>query len=237
MVVDISLPAAPVQVSPGDAVQWPLAVRNSGPTVRVRLTASGRGADWLSLPDVLVLEPGEHRQVQISVHPPAAAGPEGAVVQVVVRADTDDGSPARTAASVLVLAAHACVSAGFELPSGAMLRRASLPVVVRGEGTQGVDVVLTATSTAPCSVSPARVAVRPGGVARAQVQVTAPLLWWGEPREVVVHLAWVAGDAAPGEATTTLSQRPVLRGGTVLVLAATLAFAVMACLLVLKVVR
>jgi hypothetical protein len=237
MTVSISVPATPVTTSPGGSTPWVVAVRNPGRGTQVRLWVTGRAAPWLTVPDSLWLGPGEEQQLLLMVEPPPSAGPIGSLVQLVLHADLGDGREPATAAAVVLLAARASVRVAFEQPSAAVLRRATLPVVVRSEGTETAEVALTAASGVPCAVVPTQVVVPPDAVTHAEVRVNPPLRWWGSPRPIDVVVEWTTGGGSRGSTSTTLTQRTVLQRGVVLSVLTSLAVTALVCLLVIKAVR
>src|SRR3954451_15597912 len=236
MGVEISLPSAPVHVTPGDSAPCVVVVRNAGGATRVHLRASGRGGNWLSFPaDVIDLEPGESRQLTGRLRPPETAGPTGSLIPVTVTAQSDDGSARSSAATVVVLVAGEAVSAAFTQPTGALVRRGGLSVVFRSDGSQQVVVELTASADhgATCSATPNRVPLEPGGVAEANLVVIAPPVWWtARARTITVRLGWRVDGGQEQTVTAALVQHAVLRDSVLVTIVASLVLGILAFLIV-----
>ena len=149
--------------------------------------------------------PSEHRDLSVALRPDPGAGPVGALVSLIIRADDDSGSTT-TVAALVVLAAHRRVVVRLTPPSDSFVRRTRLPVGVTSEGTAAADLALRASRG--CMVAPQTLRAAPGELSDAEVRVEPPLLWWGPTRSWPVTLGWSGDDT--GQVEAIVSQRAVL---------------------------
>jgi hypothetical protein len=230
MSISLGLVDSPVVVVPGEGVDIPVTVRNSGDVVEAYdLDIVGVPATWVTFdPPRVALYPGASETVVLTVRPPRSSEVRAGELPYGVRVVPSEAPQTATVEEgVLTIAAFSEVTAELR----PQVRRARLGARYRLTGVNGGNVEETLTISATDGEEQLRFAPRPRATALAPGERYAAvlgvrarrLLWRGTPR----HLPFRAllTDAG-GRAVTldgTLVQQPVLSAWLLRLLALLLA--------------
>ncbi|MFI7601333.1 hypothetical protein [Actinoplanes sp. NPDC049681] len=239
MDVELTLPTAPVAMSPGAATRVPVELRNPGGasrTVRISM-ARGRVSAWASVdPPTATIEAGATTTVDLLVRVPADQPPSPSLAPFTVRAEDDvTGEPAGFATGLLTVALPVPVTGTLTTRTGAA-DAFDLRLVNNGDGQAAVRITTTLEPPlGSVEAQPAAARLDAGETVTASVRARPkrPLTGTPKPYAVVVsvHDALDPDRPALFTATGTGSRRPRVTSwmaGTVaivLALAATAAVA------------
>jgi hypothetical protein len=229
MSVSLGLAEAPVVV-PGESVDIPVTVRNSGDIVEAYdLDVVGVPATWATFdPPRVSLYPGTSQTVTLTIRPPRSSEVRAGELPYGVRVVPSEAPQAATVEEgVLTIAPFSEVAAELR----PQVRRARLRARYRLDGRNGGNVEETLTLTAVDGSEQLRFTPRPRTTTLAAGERYAAvlgvrarrLLWRGAPRHLPFRA--VVGDAT-GRAVTldgTLVQQPVLSAWLLKLLALLLA--------------
>ncbi|MEQ4302930.1 hypothetical protein ABNF97_16290 [Plantactinospora sp. B6F1] len=230
MSISLGLVETPTVVVPGESVDIPVMVRNSGDVVEgYDLDVVGMPSTWATFdPPRVSLYPGASETVTLTVRPPRSSEVRAGELPYGVRVvPSETPQTATVEEAVLTIAPFSEVSAELR----PQVRRARLGARYHLAGVNGGNVEETLTVTAVDGAEELRFAPRPRTTTLAAGERYAAvlgvrarrLLWRGTPRHLPFRA--VLGDAS-GRAVTldgTLVQQPVLSAWLLKMLAVLLA--------------
>jgi len=237
--VELTLPATPVTLAPGEPTRVPVQVRNPHPrplSLRIFL-ARGRAAGWATVePASISLAPGEEATVEVVLQPPAQQPPSTSLVPFTVHAAVAaTGEPAGFATALLTVALPIPVAGELVSRQGA---RHAYDLRLTNDTRTPAPIRITAELDPPAgsvTAEPGALQLEPGGAVSVAVRAkpARPLMGTPKPYAVVVTVqdAYDPGRApfltevATGTRKPRVSSLVATIGAIVLALGATAAIA------------